>query len=101
MDAVAITETSECANQSFLTNVSLDGYKLYHTPTDSPKGGTVLFLKRIFDSYERIDLKIQTSEYQSVWVEIKNKKVKILFVAVFIVILDTICLIFLITWILP
>ena len=76
MDAVAITETSECANQSFLTNVSLDGYKLYHTPTDSPKGGTVLFLKRIFDSYERIDLKIQTSEYQSVWVEIKNKKSK-------------------------
>ncbi len=76
MDAIAITESSECEDHSFLSNVSMEGYKLYNTPTESPKGGVVLYLKEIFDTFERIDLRAQTSEYQAVWVEIKNKNSK-------------------------
>ncbi len=76
MDAIAITESSECEDQSFLSNVSLEGYKLYNTPTTSPKGGVVLYMNDNFDSFERIDLRIQTSEYQGVWVEIKNSNSK-------------------------
>ena len=53
MDAVAITETSENKDHSFIKNVSMesDGYKLYNTPTNSTKGGTALYLNLDYDSF--------------------------------------------------
>ena len=74
MDAIAISETSELEDQSFLTNVSLEGYDLFKTPTMSPKGGVALYMKNKFSSFERVGLRAQTSEYEGVWVEIKNSK---------------------------
>ena len=77
MDVVAITETSENTDHSFINNISMDGYKHpYHTPTNSTKGGTAMFVNKDFDSYERTELKAQTDLYESVWVEIKNKNTK-------------------------
>ena len=42
----------------------------------SRRSRNILFFLSIFDSFERVDLKTQTSEYQSIWVEIKNEKSK-------------------------
>ena len=77
MDILAITETSESDANSFLTNVNIDGYKPpFHTPTLSSKGGTALYVNSAFDSFEREDLKIQNVNFESTWVEIKNKNSK-------------------------
>ena len=59
MNVLGISETSENNNDSFLNNVSLDGYKIFHTPTNSSKGGVALFVNREFDTFERVDLKVQ------------------------------------------
>ena len=76
MDVVAITETSEHKDHSFITNTSMEGYKPYHTPTNTLKGGTAMFINKDFDSFERTELKAQTDLYESVWAEIKNKNSK-------------------------
>ena len=47
-----------------------------HTPSLSAKGGTALYVNNSFDSFERLDLKVQTDNFESVWVEIKNKNSK-------------------------
>ena len=44
MDVIGITETSEDINNSFISNVSLDGYKLFHTPSLSRKGGFLHYM---------------------------------------------------------
>ncbi len=75
MDVIAITETSE-NDDSFLINTSLEGYELFHTPTFSTKGGTALYINNSFDVFERTDLKVQTNEFQGVWIEIKNNNSK-------------------------
>ena len=76
MDVVAITETSENKDNSFITNVEMDGYKLYNTATNTLKGGTVLYVNKSYDSFERTELNAQTDLYESVWAEIKNKNSK-------------------------
>ena len=76
MDVIAITETSEDKEKSFISNISMDGYKLFHTPTNSLKGGTAMYINEDFDVFERIDIKAQTDRYESVWIEIKNNNSK-------------------------
>ncbi len=39
------------------------GYKLYHTPTKSSKGGTAIYANEKFNSFERNDLKIINDEF--------------------------------------
>ena len=76
MDVIGISETSEDKDKSFLANISLDGYKLFHTPSNSPKGGTAIYVNDDYDVFERTDIKAQTDLFESVWVEIKNKQSK-------------------------
>ena len=77
MDVIAISETSENADHSFIKNVEIDGYKPpFHTETDSAKGGTALYINKDFDAFERTDIKAKTNLYESVWAEIKNKNSK-------------------------
>ena len=73
---IGITETSEQKDSSFITNVAMEGYKFYHTPTNISKGGCCIYVKNDFDVFERDDLKVQNDHFQSVWTEIKNKKSK-------------------------
>ena len=55
----------------------MEGYhKPFHTPTNSSKGGTALYVNNNFDVFERSDLKIQNEIMEAVWVEIKNKNSK-------------------------
>ena len=75
-DIVAITETSEQSDNFFISNVSLEGYTPYYTPTNSSKGGTAIYVNSNFNSFERFDLKIQSDMFESVWVEIPNRASK-------------------------
>ena len=73
MDVIAITETSEHIDQSFITNVNLDGYyPPFSTPSLSKKGGTALYVSNIYNVLERNDLKVQNPDFEGVWAEIKN-----------------------------
>ena len=60
----------------FLTNVELECYGLFHTPSKISKGGTAVYVNKSYDSLERNDVKINTDEFESTWIEIKNKKSK-------------------------
>ena len=75
-DVVAITETTEHIEHSFLKNISMEGFKLYNTPSRSAKGGAALYVNKDFDVIERKDLKSNSDLYESVWIEIKNKNSK-------------------------
>ena len=63
MDIIAITETSQKNIENFKSNIDIEGYETYLTPSNSNKGGTAL----------RKDLNTQHDDYASVWVEIKQK----------------------------
>ena len=77
MDVIAITETSEHADQSFLSNVNIDGYfPPFSTPSNSKNGGAALYVSSAYNAFERNDLKIQHNDFEGVWVEIKNKSDK-------------------------
>ena len=75
LDVIAITETSHKNNEFFTTNVSIEGYKEFYT-SNSSKGGTALYVKDNYDVFELSDLKTQNDCFESVWVEIKNKRNK-------------------------
>ena len=76
MDIIALTETSENNEHSFLKNVKIEGYDLHKTPTLSSKGGVAIYVNSGFKAHERTDLTIQTKDYESIWIEIKNNKSK-------------------------
>ena len=81
-DIIAITETSEHNDNSFTSNVSLNEFTLFSTPTNSKKGGTALYVNSSYQPYERFDLKLKSNTFECVWTEITNKNSKILSVDV-------------------
>ena len=69
-----ITETSHKSDKFFTTDVSINGYKEFYTPSTSIKGGTALYVKEKYVKiFGRSDLKIQNDYFEGVWIEIKNK----------------------------
>ena len=62
MDIVAITETSQKTNENFIKNVSIEAYDIYSTGSQLARGGTVIYVNKNFDSFERNDLKINNEE---------------------------------------
>ena len=73
MDIIALTETSLKNNENFKSNIDIEGYETYCTPSYSSKGGTAIYVNKKFNNIERKDLKALNEDYESVWVEIKNK----------------------------
>ena len=80
MDIIAITETSQKNDESFILKTDIEGYVNCSTPNIS-KGGTSLYINDKFDSFERMDLKIQNNNFETTWVEIVNKLSKNIVVA--------------------
>ena len=77
VDIITITETSQSINSNnFKSNVKLDGYELFSTPSYSNKGGTGIYIKNKYDFIEREDIKISNANFESTWIEIKNKNCK-------------------------
>ena len=56
--------------------MEIEGYDLFHTASKISKGGTSIYASKDFESLERTDLKINNPEFESTWIEIKNKKSK-------------------------
>ena len=76
-NAICISETSQPNESDFVRNVNILNYcKLYTTETLTGKGGVAIYIKDNLETIERNDLKIKDVEYETVWVEIKNKRGK-------------------------
>ena len=76
-DAICVSETSLQHNDLIPDNDILNNYsRPFTTNTMTSKGGVAIFLKNGLDAHERHDLKICTKEFESVWIEINNKKIK-------------------------
>ena len=76
MDIIALTETSQKNNENFKSNIDIEGYESYYTPSYSSKGGTAIYANKKFNNIEIKDLKALNEDYEAVWVEIKNNLVK-------------------------
>ena len=76
-DAICISETSYQLDNAISNNDLLKNYSTpFVTNTKSSKGGVAIFVKENLVVKEREDLKICTDEFESVWIEITNKKSK-------------------------
>ena len=60
MDIIAIIETSQKNDESFILKTDIEGYVNCSTPNIS-KGGTALYINDKFDSFERMDQKFRTT----------------------------------------
>ena len=56
-----------------LTHSKMDIIAITETSQKNNKGGTALYVNEKFNFIERKDLSAQNDDYESVWVEIKNK----------------------------
>ena len=75
-DIIAISVTSEKEDISFISNVDLEGYVLFSTPTSSNKGGTAVYVNKLYKPFESFDLKMPSAVCESVFVEISNSRSK-------------------------
>ena len=71
---MGITETLLRSNENAKTNINIEGFNIEHTPTNSSKGGALLYLHESLKYNSRNDLNIlKNKELESVFVEISNK----------------------------
>ena len=75
-DVLGITETKQQIDKGFLTNVSIDGYHMYTQPSKSLAGSVAIYVYNKLDHFKRDDLSILHEDFESIWIEIKNKKGK-------------------------
>ena len=76
-DIICISETSQPNETDFLRNVNIQNYcKPYTTESLTGKGGVAVYAKYNLESIERNELKIKDVEYETFWIEIKNKRGK-------------------------
>ena len=73
---IVITETKQQVEEDFITNVDIDGYCVYTQPSKSNAGGVALYVNNRLDHLERIGLGKLDDDFESIWIEIKNKKGK-------------------------
>ena len=74
-DIIGITETKIIKNIPPIFDTKIDGYKCYSTPTESDKGGTILYVADHFHPKPRKDydsLIYKSKELESVFIEIIN-----------------------------
>ena len=74
---IALTESKLKYNTETSTKIEIENYNIEHTPTDSSKGGALLYLHKDLNYKKRHDLKIQKQkELESIFVEIVSNKKK-------------------------
>ena len=76
-DIITITETGQKAeNPEFISNINIDNYINFSTPSLSNKGGTAIYVKSKYTVKERLDLKVMNQHFETIWIEIKNLRSK-------------------------
>ena len=74
---IAISESRVKSNKEPLSQINIPGYTIEQTPTDSGKGGALLYISTELRYKIRKDLIISKSkELESVFIEIVNEKKK-------------------------
>ena len=76
LDIIAISETSEKEDTSFVSNVALEGYVLFSTHTSLNEGGTAVYVNKLYKPFESFDLKMPSVVCDSVFVKISNSRSK-------------------------
>ena len=72
---IGISESNLYKSDSSITNVDLDGFSYIHTPTESKKGGSLLYINNSVNFKARNDLTIyKPKELESIFIEIINTK---------------------------
>ena len=74
-DVIGLTETKIIKNKLPTYDINLNGYKHYYTPTESVKGGALLYINDQYNSKPRKDLETlvyKTEQLESTFVEIIN-----------------------------
>ncbi|XP_065678993.1 uncharacterized protein LOC136093712 [Hydra vulgaris] len=68
---IGITESNLYANDSNITDINIQGYNIEHCPTESKKGGALLYLNSNLNYIVRSDLQIYASKFlESIFVEV-------------------------------
>ena len=76
-DIIAISETKIQRNQEVISDISIPNYQLIHSPTDTTKGGTLLYITNKHNFKRRTDLEIsQAKDVESTFAEIITQKGK-------------------------
>ena len=78
-DIIAISETKIIKNKEPIYDITLPGYKEYLTPTESSKGGVLIYVKDNINVKRRTDLESKMYEagnLETVFLEIMNDKKK-------------------------
>ena len=78
-DIIAISETRIIKGQDPTYDITLPGYKEYSTPTESTKGGVIIYMKEAINVKRRTDLESKLYEpgmLESVFLETMNDKKK-------------------------
>ena len=72
---VCLSETCQKLDQDLASVTMIQGYhNPFCTPTKSKNGGVSIFIKDTFDTIEGEKFKTCQDEFESVWIEIKQKK---------------------------
>ena len=78
-DLIALTETKIKKRVKPKYNINMDGYKAYYMPTESEKGGTLVYISDSIQSKRRLDLEsilYKSEELESTFIEIINQTQK-------------------------
>ncbi|XP_065662580.1 uncharacterized protein LOC136085218 [Hydra vulgaris] len=68
---IGITESNLYANDSNITDITIQGYNIEHCPTESKKGGALLYLNSNLNYIVRSDLQIYATKFlESIFVEV-------------------------------
>ena len=79
-DVMGITETKIKKDKVPIFDLSINGYNCFHTPTESEKGGALLYIKDHHNCKIREDLNkeiYKSGKLESIFIEIINKQKKI------------------------
>ena len=71
---IGVSEIWHSNGNPISSNIDIPGYTLYKTSSFTQKGGVGLYIKNSLTSNPRIDLDSSTDDFETVWVEIGNKK---------------------------
>ena len=75
-DVIGVSETWNSFDNPTKTNVEIPGYSYFPSQSHTQSGGVALYVKSEFTPIPRPDLCMDSTDFESVWVEVDNKQGK-------------------------
>ena len=75
-DVIGVSETWNSFDNPTKTNVEIPGYSYFPSQSHTQNGGVALYVKSGFTPIPRPDLCMDSTDFESVWVEVDNKQGK-------------------------